>query len=189
MNFVWVMTLKMYLGFLLKAVIWKSHLHFQFTCLGDFIPILGRSYPLKPNKTVALEWKLDVSSTSDHLLLVGFFLRLLIAWVAINKQLGFFLQTALFFICGHHFSTETFIRCKMELWLWGWCRQNLDLNSWGMVGREAFKIAASLSTAPSLQVGVVTERVTYKYVLQRWKPEWDCGDIFQKAQSTRTRFL
>lgn len=181
----------MYLDFLLKAVIWKSHLHFQFTCPGDIIPILGRSYPLKQNKAVALEWRLDVLSTSDHLLLVCvfFFLRLPIAWVAINKQLGFFLQTALFFICGHHFSTETFIRCKMQLWLWGWCRQNLDLNSWGMVEREAFKTAASSLTGLSLQVGVVTESANYKYVLQRWKPEWDCGDIIQKAQSTRMRFL
>lgn len=35
-----------------------------------------------------------------------------IALVALNRQPGFFLQIVLFFICGHHFRTETFIGCK-----------------------------------------------------------------------------
>lgn len=81
------LALKMYLDVLLKAVISKRHLHLQFTCPGDFIPILGRPCPLKPNRAVALEWTLDMLSTSDHLLLVVcFFFK---AWVAINKQPGF----------------------------------------------------------------------------------------------------
>ena len=41
------------------------------------------------------------------------------------------------------------------------------MNSWGTVRGEAFKTAASSLAGPSLQVGVVTERVIYKYVLQR----------------------
>lgn len=56
-----------------------------------------------------------------------------IALVSLNRQPGLFLQIVLFFICGHHFKIETFIGCKMELWLWGWCRNNLEMNPWEVV--------------------------------------------------------
>lgn len=137
LSFVWVMASKMYLDCLLKAVIWKSHPNFQFNSPGDVINILGRSYPLKPNKTAVLNWILGMSSTSDHLLLLRVFnVFLFIALVALDWQPGFFLQIVLFFICGHHFRTETFIEYKMELWLWGWCRQILEMNPWGDGGDD-----------------------------------------------------